>query len=102
MLQAGDVVWLEFGFLPFLWINRKGGVHLALRIHAEEHGAIEAMLPAQNLRQHRHGLLAAILLVGGNEHDVSALARAITTGIDEPLRAFRHRMGEDWRTNQQH
>ena len=99
MLQAGDVVWLELGFLPFLWINRKGGVHLALRIHAEEHGAIKAMLLAQNLRQHRHGLLAAILLVGGNEHDVPALTRAITTGIREPMRAFRYGMGKDWRAN---
>ncbi len=72
---------LELGFLAFFGVNRHRGVHLAIFIHAEKDGAIKAVMDTQDLRHHRHGLLAAILLICGDEHDVPAFAGAVTAGL---------------------
>ena len=52
------------------------------------------MMRAQNLRQHRHGLFAAVFLLSGDENDVFAFAGAVTTGISQPLRAFGNRVSK--------
>ena len=60
-LKARDVMRLEHG--TFFGVDRLGGIDLALVIHSEEHGAVETMVGAENLRHHRHGLLTAVFLL---------------------------------------
>ena len=101
VFQTGDVVLFEFGLFPLLGIHRQGRIHLAALVHAEEHGAVEPMMHAENLRHHGHRLLAAILLVGGNQDDVFAFTRAFAAGIGQPLRILRHGMRENTEAERQ-
>ncbi len=84
LLQTGDVMLFER--LPFLRINRHRRVHLAPLVHREKHRAIEPMMRAENFRHHRHGLLAAILLVRRNQHHPLAFDWAFSARIRQPLR----------------
>jgi hypothetical protein len=71
-LEAGDV---------------GGGVGADLtrrRIDGVEHGAGEAVVLRQNLRQLREALLAAVLLVAADEHDLLPLPRALATVHHKP------------------
>jgi hypothetical protein len=95
VFEAGDVMLFELRLFSLLRINRHGGIDLALVIHAEEHGAVKAVMRAQNLRHHGHRLLAAVFLVRADEHDVLAFARAVAAGVGEPMRAVRHGMREE-------
>ena len=80
--QARDVVFSE-GF-PLLGIHRHRGIHLALLVHREEHRAIEAMMRAEDLRHHRHGLFAAVLLVRCDQDDPLAPAGTGFAGVFQP------------------
>ena len=94
MLKAGDVVRLEILFFTFLGVDRHGRIDEALVVQGVEYRAIEPMTGAENLRQHGHGLLAPVFLVGRDKDDVLTFARAFTAGISQPLRIFRYRMGQ--------
>jgi hypothetical protein len=54
------------------------------RIDREEHGAGEAMLRGEDLRQLRERFLRAVLLIARDEDDVLALAGALAACIDHP------------------
>ena len=47
---------------------------------------MEAVVLREEARQHRQGLLAAVLLVRGDEHDVPALTCPLAPGEHEPAR----------------
>ena len=85
LLQTGDVMLPER--LPLLGINRHRRIHLALLVHREKHRAIKPMMRAENLRHHRQGLLAAILLVRRDQNDALPFPRPIAAGIGQPQRA---------------
>ena len=86
LLKSGDVVFFER--LSLFGIHRHRRVHLALFIHAKKHRAIKAVMRAENLRHHRHGLLAAIFLIRRDEHDALPLPRPLAAGIRQPLRVI--------------
>jgi len=54
----------------------------AVRIDRKEHRRLEAMLLAEDLRQHRHRLLGAIQLIACDENDRFAFASTARTGSD--------------------
>ena len=58
----------------------------------EEHGAFEAVVLGEHLRQHGQRLFAAVFLIGGDEEEVLPLAGAVTPRIGDPQRAFGNRM----------
>ena len=62
------------------------GVNETLGVHGEEHGAFEAVALAENLPEHRQALLAAILLIASDKHDVRALAGAGLGLVSDPGR----------------
>ena len=70
--QAGDVVRL---------IGVDGAV---LGVDGKQHGAFEAVMPGQDLRQLRQGLLGAVLLVAADQDDVLALAGSVSAIEDDP------------------
>ena len=92
MLEARDVVRLELGLFALLGVNRQGGIDQALLVDAEEDGAVEAVVLGKDAGQHRHRLLAAVFLFGGDQDDVFAFSRSLAAGIGQPKRAFRDRM----------
>ena len=92
VLEAGDVVRLELRLPALLGVDRHGRVDLALRIESEQHRAVKSVVFAQDPGHHRHGLLAAVFLVGRDQDDVPALAGSVTTGIGQPAGAFGHGM----------
>ena len=51
---------------------------------------MEAVVRRQDLREHGQRLLAAILLVGGDQHDVLASARPLAACVGQPERALGH------------
>ena len=54
------------------------GVDVALlRMQREQHGAVKAVMLAQNLGQHGHRFFRAVFLVAGNQHDFLAFARSV-------------------------
>lgn len=59
----------ERGLLPLFRIHRQCRVDEAVLINAEQYQAVEAVPLGQNLRHHRHRLLAALFLVGDDQHD---------------------------------
>ena len=100
MLKARDVVGLEVRFLALLGVNRHGWVNFTLIIDSEEHATVEAMMGAQDLGHHRHRLFAAVFLIGGDQHNVFAFARAIVaTRIRQPLRVVWNRVSEGLTAN---
>jgi hypothetical protein len=94
MLEASDVVRLEFLLFTFLGVDGHGRVDEALVVEGVEDGAVEAVMGAEDLRQHGHGLLAPVFLVGGDEDDVLTFAWAFAAGISQPLGIFRYGMGQ--------
>lgn len=52
LLQTGNVMLFER--LTFLRVNRHRRIDFALLVHREQHGAVEAVMCAENLRHHRH------------------------------------------------
>jgi hypothetical protein len=93
VLEAGDVVLLEGRFFASFRIHRQGGIDQARIVHAEQDGAVKAVMPRENAGQHRQGLLAAVFLIGGDQHDVFAFSRALSSLIGQPERALRNGMG---------
>ena len=78
----------EFGLFALLRINRHCWINLTALIDSKKNCAIKAMMSTQDLRHHWHRLLAAIFLLSGDQHNVLARTRTITTGISEPLNMF--------------
>ena len=99
MFKAGNIVWLEFVLLPFFRVDRHGRIDFALFVDPEQHGAIKAVMLAQDSRHHGHGLFAAVFLIGGDENDVLAFAGALSAGIDQPFRTVWDGMSESPKTD---
>ncbi|MCX6856996.1 MAG: hypothetical protein NTV80_19055 [Verrucomicrobia bacterium] len=79
MFEAWNVMLHELALLSLFRINRHRGINLSLLIHTKEHRAIKAVVCAQDLGHHRHRLLAAVFLIGGDEHHMLSFARTFTT-----------------------
>ena len=100
MFKAGNIVCLEFVLLPLFRVDRHSRIDFALFVDPKQHGAVKAVMLAQDFRHHRHGLFAAVFLIGGDENDVLAFAWTVPTGIDQPFRTFGNGMGESLNTGQ--
>ena len=100
MFKAGNIVCLEFVLLPLFGVDRHGRIDFTLFVDPKQHGAVKAVMLAQDFRHHRHGLLAAVFLIGGDENDVLAFAWTVAAGIDQPFRTVRDRMGESLNTDE--
>ena len=72
LLEAGDVV-------VGVGIDQAVG-----RIDRKHHGAVEAVVAGEDLRQLREGLLTAVLLVATDKDDLLPLPGPIATGDLEP------------------
>ena len=83
LLEAGDVV-------VGVGVDLAGG-----RVDRKHHGAIEAVVAGEDLRQLREGLLAAVLLVAADEHDLLPLPGPVATGDLEPRIGGLQRKRED-------
>ena len=55
-----------------------------LRINRKQHGAFEAMMLRENLRQLRQRLFRAVLVIPADEHDVLSLAGTVASLKDQP------------------
>lgn len=84
VFEAGDVVGLECLLFPFLGIHRHAGVDQAVFVDGKEDGAVEAVMGAEDFREHRHRLFAAVFLVGRDEHDVLPFAGAFAAWVGQP------------------
>ena len=77
---------------PVLEGSRQGRIDLAVLVDAEEHRGVESVMLRQDPGQHRQGLLGPVLLLGGDQHDVLALAGTLAPGKGQPQLALRNRM----------
>ena len=68
------------------------GVDQMVGIQAEQHGAMEAVVPGEQPGQHRQGMLTAVFLVGGNQHNVPAGSRTRLGRVSQPEIALGNRM----------
>ena len=84
VLEARNMVRLEFLLFTFFGIDRHAGVDQTIFVDGVEHGTIKAVMGTEDLREHRHRLFAPVFLVGGDEYDVLPLAGAFTAFVGQP------------------
>jgi hypothetical protein len=61
-----------------------GRIDVVVGIEAEEHRAMKAVVLRQQPGQHRHHVLAAVFLVGGDQDNMPAFARARLRRVGQP------------------
>ena len=67
----------------------------AVRVDGEEHGAVESVFLAEDLREHRARFLAAVFFVAGNENDILAIRGSSFGRETQPLGSVHGCAAED-------